>query len=435
MNLKASLLIIRRFLVSPLAGTTRRFRGAILAVSLSLVPLIVVMEISDGMIQGITARYLELGTYHLQALSFDEPSAKDFQDLLVRLEREPGVVLVVPERQGLGLAYSKDGRAGATIRAVPPDLWKRDKGLRSYLSIHQGDFDLSTPDSAVLGTELAGKLGVGVGSEVKVLTTRSLGNEGIIPRVTTFKVKGIVSTGYQELDKLWLYIPLERGDRILSKDTSRKILGVKVADPFGDVTSLVDRLYRGLPPGFRVYSWYELERAQYMSFTTTRYLLLFIMALILCVASVNISSTLVMLQIEKREEIAILKSLGLGPADITRIFLGLGFIVGAVGTFLGIFTGLAIAVSINEIVAFIEAALNFFAGLGRYFFSFAAEPGAGEPIRLFNPQFYLEYIPIRIDFLEIGLTACFSLLITLLASYFPSHGAGRTRPLEVLRKH
>ena len=435
MNFKASLLIIRRFLFSPLAGTTRRFKGAVLAVSLSLVPLIVVMEISDGMIQGITARYLELGTYHLQALSFDEPSAKDFQDLLVRLEREPGVVLVIPERQGLGLAYSKDGRAGATIRAVPADLWKRDKGLRSYLALQQGSFDLSAPDSAVLGTELANKLGVGVGNEIKVLTTRTFGTEGLIPRVTTFKVKGIVSTGYQELDKLWLYIPLERGDRILSKDTSRKLLGVKVADPFGDVSGLVDRLYRGLPPGFRIYSWYELERAQYMSFTTTRYLLVFIMALILCVASVNISSTLVMLQIEKREEIAILKSLGMGPGDISRIFLGLGFIVGCVGTFLGVFAGIAISVSINEIIAVIEGALNFFAGLGRFLFAFASDPGAAEPIRLFNPQFYLEYIPIRIDLLETSLTACFSMLITLLASYFPSRGAGRTRPLDVLRKH
>ncbi len=434
MNLNATLLVIRRYLFSPLSGTSRRFKGAVLAVSLSLVPLVVVMEISDGMIQGITARYLELGTYHLQALSFDEPEARDYRELVERIEREPGVVLAVPERQGLGLAYSKEGRAGATIRAVPADLWERDKGLRSYMTVVRGRFDLSAQDSAVLGTELAGKLGVGVGDRIKLLTTRSFGEEGFIPRVTTFTVKGIVSTGYQELDKLWLYIPIERGDRILSRETSRRIIGIKVADPFGDVSGIVERLYRGLAPGFRIYSWYELERAQYMSFTTTRYLLMFIMTLILCVASVNISSTLVMLQIEKREEIAILKSLGMSPGDVSRVFLGLGFVIGCIGTFLGMSAGLAVSVSINEIISFIEYALNLFASAGRALFSSASGP-ASEPIRLFNPQFYLEYIPIRIDFTETVLTACFSLFVTMIASYIPSRSAGCTKPLEVLRKH
>jgi len=197
----------------------------------------------------------------------------------------------------------------------------------------------------------------------------------------------------------------------------------------------VERLYRGLAPDFRIYSWFELERAQYMSFTTTRYLLMFIMTLILCVASVIISSTLVMLQIEKREEIAILKSLGMSPGEVSRVFLGLGFVIGCIGTFLGMSAGLAVSVSINEIISFIEYALNLFASAGRSLFSFAAGPTTAEPIRLFNPQFYLEYIPIRIDFMETALTACFSLFVTFLASYIPSRGAGGTKPLEVLRKH
>jgi lipoprotein-releasing system permease protein len=386
------------------------------------------------MIQGITARYLELGTYHLQAVSFDDMRNDELDTMLHRILSRPGVSLAVSERQGLGLAYSRTGRTGATIRAVPDTLWKQDPGMRRYLRIQAGDFDLSTPDSAVLGSELAGRLGVKVGDSVKILTTRGFSGAGFIPRVTTFIVRGIVSTGYQELDKLWVYIPLERGNRILSRETSRSIIGIKVENPFADLSALVETLYLGLPPGFRIYTWYELERAQFMSFRTTKYLLLFIMALIICVASVNISSALVMLQIEKRDELAILKSLGLGPGDISLIFQCVGFVVGCIGTFLGVAGGLGISLYINEIIVALEKTLNAAADIGRAVLA-PLGPADGEPIRIFNPQFYLEYIPITIRPGEIIGAACFSLLISLLSSYLPSRAASEIRPIEVMRKH
>jgi lipoprotein-releasing system permease protein len=434
MKIRASLFLASRYLFSPLGGPVRRIRGAVLAVSLSLIPLIVVLEISEGMIQGITARYLELGTYHLQAVSFDDIRNDELDEILNRILSRPGVSLAVSERQGLGLAYSRTGRTGATIRAVPETLWMQDEGMRRYLKVLEGSFDLFTPDSAVLGSELAGRLGVKVGDSVKILTTRGFSGDSFIPRVSTFIVRGIVSTGYQELDKLWVYIPLERGNRILSRETSRSILGIKVENPFGDLGPLVESLYSGLPPGFRIYTWYEIERAQFMSFRTTKYLLLFIMALIICVASVNISSALVMLQIEKRDELAILKSLGLGPGDIYLIFQCVGFVVGCLGTFLGTAGGLGISLYINEIIVLVETGLNAAADIAGIFLN-PFGTASGEPIRIFNPQFYLEYIPITIHPGEILGAACFSLFISLLSSYLPSRAAAGIRPIEVLRKH
>jgi lipoprotein-releasing system permease protein len=427
----APFVVAGRYLAAARKGSIRRIRGAIIAVALSLVPLIVVMEVSEAMIRGITARYLELGTYHLQIVSFSDLREKELLASAEDLAAEPGVLLVVPERQGLGLAYSRTGKTGATIRAVPPDLWERDEGLRRYMEVREGVFDLSGPDAAVIGTELASRLGIGVGDTVKVLTVRTLNGEGLVPRVTTFTVRGVVSTGYQELDKLWMYIPLDRGERILTRETSRRITGIKLEDPFGGIEAARETFGRLLPSGLRLYTWYELEKAQYMSFTTTKYLLLFIMALILAVAAVTISSALVMLQIEKREEIAILKSLGMGPRDISLVFLTVGFVVGLAGTFLGVAAGLAISVSINEIIAGLERLVNFLALAVRTLFFL---PGGGG-ITLLDPQFYLEYIPVRIDFFEVAAAAAFSLLLSLLASYLPSRGAGRVKPLEVLRRH
>lgn len=432
---RASFTVAGRYLVAARTGSIRRIRGAVLAVALSLVPLIVVLEVSEGMIRGITARYLELGTYHLQAVTFGDPRPGETANLTARFEAVPGVTLVVPERQGLGLAYSRTGRAGATIRAFPEDVWSRDEGLRRYMEVRDGVFDLSRPDHAVVGTELAVRLGVGIGDEIKILTSRSLGTDNFIPRVTTFTVRGIVSTGYQELDKLWVYIPRERGERILTRETSRRIIGVKIDRPFGNMEPLMEILQRQLPQGYRLYSWYELEQAQYMSFATTKYLLIFIMALILCVAAVNISSALVMLQIEKREDIAILKSLGMSPREVSLVFIIIGYAVGFIGTFLGTAAGLAIAVSINEIIASLEGFVNSAAGLMRILFLPASGAGSTEQIRIFNPQFYLEYIPVTINGPEIAAAAGFSLVVSLLAAYLPSRGAGRLRPLDVLRKH
>jgi lipoprotein-releasing system permease protein len=139
-----------------------------------------------------------------------------------------------------------------------------------------------------------------------------------------------------------------------------------------------------------------------------------------------------MIQIEKREEIAILKSLGMPGRDISLVFLLLGFIVGCAGTFLGVAAGLTVSLSINEIIAGVESGVNAAFDLGLRLF--LSSPAEGR-IQIFNPQFYLEYIPIRINLKELALAAGFSLLVALLAAYIPSRGAGKIRPLEVLRKH
>ncbi|MDR1626297.1 MAG: FtsX-like permease family protein [Spirochaetia bacterium] len=430
--MKSSLLVVGRYLAGAgKGGSLRRIRGAVLSVALSLIPLIVVMEVSDGMIQGITARYLELGTYHLQAIAGRDAQEAD-GEILSRMRHLPGVDLAVRERQGVALAYSKQGRGGVTLRAVPPELWDSDPGLRAYMEIRSGAFDLSTEDSAVVAAEIASRLRVQVGDEIKILTTRSLAGDSLMPRVSTFTVRGIVSTGYQEMDKLWIYIPIGRGDRIMSRETSRQLIGIKVQKPFEPLEAISRGLRGVLPQGFRIFTWNDLEYAQYVSFRTTRYLLIFIMALIICVAAVNIFSSLVMIQIEKREEIAILKSLGMSGGEISAIFIILGFLVGCVGAFLGVAAGLALSVSINEVIAGVETLINGAWGFVRGLFLL---PNAEEHIRIFNPDFYLEHIPVTIKLEELALAAGFSLLVALFAAWLPSRNAGKIRPLEVMRKH
>jgi len=415
-------------------SSLRRIKGAVLAVALSLIPLILVLEVSDGMIQGITSRILEVGTYHLQVSGYAPMDKEGFGSWVKKIEEVPGVESVALEYQGVCMVYSPEGRAGATVRAISSSLWKEDPRFKKFIQVKEGEFDLSPSDAVVLGSELASRLKVTVGDTVKLLTPYSLGGDSILSRISTFTVRGIASAGYQELDKLWIYIPVERHS-ILSPGASRSLLGIKVQDPFGDLSPLVASIYPLLPQGYHLYTWSELESARYLSFKTTRYLLIFIMMLILSVASVNISSTLIMLQIEKKDEIAVMKSYGFSPQQVVWLFLGLGVSIGLLGTVLGVGIGLALSVSINEIVGILEYLINNSLELA-HFLLFRPQTTVSVPVvRILNPEFYLEKIPVVLKLSEVLGASLFAILVSILSSYFPARAAGALKPLEVLSRH
>ena len=422
-----------RMLFSPASRLSRYLKSAVLGIGLSLVPLIVVLEVADGMIEGITRRYVELGTYHLQVLLPENDPAP--RTLLETIESVPDVRLALVERQGLGLLYAGSSRLGVTIRAVPPSLYERDADFRRYLSLDSGSFTLDSASDILLGREVADRLGAGPGDVVKLLTTVSLPGRSAVPKVTRFTVRGVFSSGYQDLDKLWVYIPLASGRRILSGNGTSEFIGVKVEDPYSRLQHQVTDLRRQLPPGARVYTWYQLEKANYKCFQTTKALLLFIMAMIVVVAAFNISSSLVMVVLEKSQEIAILKAMGAHPAEIRRTFLVTGFSTGLAGAVVGLLLGLLIALNINELIAGLENFLNtlllLISRLGLSVFGPKQPP---PEITLFNSAFYLEKIPIRLELGELFGVTALTLLLATLAAYLPARRAGRIRPLEILRR-
>jgi lipoprotein-releasing system permease protein len=171
-----------------------------------------------------------------------------------------------------------------------------------------------------------------------------------------------------------------------------------------------------------------------MSFQTTKDLLVFIMVLIVIVAAVNISSTLVMLVLEKQEEIAIIKSFGASPAGIVRAFVVAGMILGVLGTVAGVGVGLLIAVTINEVLAAVEWSINAAIWAAeRLVGAFAG--GDFAPVELLSGEYYLQEIPIVIRPSDVLLVSMLTLVLATIAAWFPARRAGRIRPLEVLRKH
>ncbi|TVQ37951.1 MAG: ABC transporter permease [Spirochaetaceae bacterium] len=446
MKIRVSVFLAARLLFGRREGQRGRIRSAIVAVGLSLVPLVVVLQVSDGMIQGITSRFIETGTYHLQAIGREDVTPQELDALRQRLSAIPGVTATIPERQGIGLLYSDSGRAGATVRAVAPEIWLIDPGFRSYIEVQTGTFDLSDERSIVLGAQIARQLQVGPGDAVRLLTVRPGPGGAFLPRISSFTVSGVISTGYQDLDRLWIYIGLQRGLQLLAPGTARQIIGMKIENPYGiqnpifsprpdPATAVVVRAVREqLDASWRLFSWYDLERSRYMSFLTTKNLLVFIMVLIVCVAAVNISSAMVMLIIEKRPEIAILKSVGATPYMISLVFVLCGFFAGVIGAVVGTAIGLLASINVNEILSGIEWLIN---GLTHGAAALLAPFGVLEvpDVSLFHAEFYLEQLPVSILLPELVVASALAIGLSSLAAWIPARRAAAIRPIDVMRKH
>ncbi|MDR2101457.1 MAG: ABC transporter permease [Treponema sp.] len=421
MKTGAACFIALRYLLGRAREGGRYLRGAAAGIALSLIPIIVTLIIADGMIRGITDRFLELGTGHLRIYDYLDPPAVEGE--IPRIAPREGIRGVWPERNGLGVLVGNQGKAGTTIRAVDPSFLE-DEGSSRFLTAVAGEKKLESDQDVLLGEELARSAGAGPGQRIRIMTVRTTPDGRNIPRMTVFTVRGIISSGYRELDSLWCIMTYEAGREILAPEQSSSYLMVKVDDPYRMSGEAARSLAAELGPAYGIYTWQELQRSQYSSYESTRQLLLFIMALIVLVAAVNVSSATSMLAIERQRDIAVLKASGASPADTSGIFLWSAFLTGLTGALLGIGLGLCIGNFINPIIRFLETVLSFFSRLFR-----------GEGINILDSGYYINTIPIIIDWTAVFLIGLFTVLCSVLSSWIPARRSGKQRPLELLRKY
>jgi len=387
-------------------------------IALSLVPLIVVIVVANGLIQGITYRLIEVFTYHLSAqLPY---TSENTESAIREINALPSVVHAHLEKSSFGLVKAGSSSSGTTVKAIQTAVLDTDKGFRENLNLSAGCFCLDaippvlaanvleeklipraadpalltacytqdpasglynlnteiTPENnaalralfdelkyapVIIGTALAEKLEAGIGEQVFLLSVKGLNNKKI-PKSSRFIITGIFSTGYQDVDKYLLYIPYSAGQKILAVENSREYIGIKVQDPFGDMSATiadVKKILRSNNISFSfVETWYNKQWTQFQSFKSTKTSLIFIICLIILVAAVNVYSSIHMLVMSKAHEIAIIRSMGALPGTITLSFVLTGLLTGLIGTFIGISSGLFLAVNINEFMAIIEQIIN-----------------------------------------------------------------------------
>lgn len=405
----------------------RALRGAVLSIGLSLVPLLVVMQVADGMIQGISARYVELGTYHAQAHAFG--SGASLEAARDALRAAPGVRGAWIETQSVGVAFMAGRREGAAIRAVEQGFLD-DPGTAAYLRLEAGSLELSGPNDALLGSALARRLGAAPGDIVNLITVRRRADGEPQPRVGIVRVRGIVSAGYRELDSQWIFIGAGQAARLLDPAGSRSFVGVKADDPFAEPEAAARAAEAALiEGGYAVYPWSRIERNLFESLSSTKAMLILIMAMTVAIAAVNVSSALTTLVLERSHEIAVLKSLGARPKDLARTFAFGGAVLGAAGGAVGSGLGLVAAYRINEILRAMESAANG----ARALWAFVGG-GAYERAALLDPEYYLETIPSTLGLPEVAAVFGATVLLCVIAALLPARKAARLDPMEAFRR-
>lgn len=414
------------------SSARRSLFGAMLCIGLSIVPLIVVISITDGMINGMTERIIGLSSNNLQAYVSpkldDVKSARSFYKYAEGILTVSGVKNVYPEINLSALAAGKHTRSGIEIRGVAANIFESNKSFKKLFQICDGNLDsfsdITDLKQAVIGKKLAEDLELKVGDSIRIITTKSAGDK-ISPKLSSYKISAIISSGYQELDQFWVFIPLESCYKNLSLESATYNVMMETPDSFSpDLVRIQRDVRKYLGRYANVYRWDEIHTAEFENFSSTKVMLIFVMLMIVLVASVNISSAIVMLVMERQKEIAILKSIGATPKGITLSFLMAALSCGAGGIVFGVPVGIIFTLFSNQLVKGLEIIINSVVRVLN-----------GSEIKLMDPAYYLSEIPVEIPGFKIIFVIAGVLLLSLLVSFVPAYKAGKEKPLDILRKN
>ncbi|HPE46463.1 MAG TPA: FtsX-like permease family protein [Deltaproteobacteria bacterium] len=320
-----------------------------------------------------------------------------------------GVVAATPFILSQGLVSSPGGISGAVIRGIDPDSAARVIRLREIITHGSGTLD----DSGVLlGSELAAMYGILVGDAVTLISpTGTITPLGMIPASRTFIVRGIFSTGMYEFDSNMVYISLSAAKKMFMMDT---VSGVEVkVDDIYRADAIAQDVLKNLDEGFWAKTWKDMNKSLFSALRLEKTIMFIILLFIILVAAFSIISTLIMMVMEKRKEIAILKSMGATTEQILKIFVTVGMAIGISGTIAGLVLGLLLAQNLNAVVTAVE-----------FIFKIQVMP---------KDVYYITALPTKVDTVEVASIVTASLLLCFFATIYPARQAARQDPVEVMR--
>lgn len=422
------------------SSARRSLFGALFCIGLSIVPLVVVTSITNGMIKGMTERIIGLSSGDLNAyLATSTKAVKNYEDFVKYsdyVRTVEGVVDVYPEIDISALAAGKTYRTGIQIRAVKNDIFSTNEYFKKLFTVEAGDFTKFENEGgkiAIIGKKMSETLELKPGDTFRIITTKN--NKGTItPKLTSFTVGAVITSGYQELDELWVFVPIETAYSSLSLASASYNVIVYTEDSFSPELVRIQRDVQQIFGRYaNVYRCDQINSAEFENFSSTKVMLVFVMMLIVLVASINISSAIVMLVMERKKEIAILKSIGATPAGITISFIITGMACGFGGILIGLPIGLVLSVNANSLLLILEKIVNWFAKIGYIFRGVSLDEVT--QIHLMDPAYYLQNIPVDLPFGQIFLIVAATLLLSMIVSIIPAIKAGKEKPLDILRKN
>jgi lipoprotein-releasing system permease protein len=382
-----------------------------LGVTLGVAVVCFVMSMHNGFESELRKRLLGT-TSHITIFPRDAMTISSYRELITRIEIVPNVIAASPFIYYKAAISSASAGDGIVVRGIDADEERKTANIADDLQIGKYTFDLPYSDSSeeasgmLMGRTLADRLGVAVGDPVVLYSLRGEDlRRTMRPRVAKFYITGIFETGMYEFDSEMAYISLQSAQKLFQMDDEVTGIHLKLTDIY-----LADRVSpligEAVGPGYDVVPWNILHKNLFSWIALEKKILFIGFILIVLVAAFSIISTLVMLAMEKRSEIGILKTIGSTPASIRKIFIYNGLVVGIIGIICG--WGIALG------AAWVQ---------NRY-----------SIISLPPDLYFINYLPIEVHPLDFIFAGLVTLFICFLAALYPSHRAAEQSVIDVLRQ-
>ncbi|ACV69517.1 lipoprotein-releasing ABC transporter permease subunit [Desulfohalobium retbaense] len=380
---------------------------SVLGVGLGVAALIVVLGVMNGFSNELRDKILGVNAHVIVGAT--SGGFADYEQTAETVRRVQGVTGVMPFIYSEVMCSTPHGVKGAALRGIDPE--RAPEVLNLGEQMVQGSLQALTEPGEypgiILGQDLADRLGVFSGRTINLLSPSGQSSAaGFSPKIKIFRVVGVFESGMYEYDSSLAYVGLPAARDLLGFGGELVTgLEVRLADVY-QAPQIGEAVLERLDPSrFYVRNWMEMNESFFSALKLEKTAMSVILVMIVLVGSFSIITTLIMLVMEKTKDIAILISMGAQAHNIRNIFMLQGTIIGFVGTGLGYALGLG--------VCFL---------LDRYQF-----------IRLPGDVYYLDHLPVQLEWLDMGLIGVAALGLCFLATLYPARQASRLEPAEALR--
>jgi lipoprotein-releasing system permease protein len=401
---------------------------SVLGVMLGVTVLILVIAVMTGFDRELRQKVIDFDAHILVTT---QDILRDWRDLTVKVRNTPGVVATAPYVQGPVIVEFENRRLAPLMRGIDPE--EEEKVVPLAKHIKRGELDLNG-DTAVLGVELARKLGVDLGDRLTIYSPGNLGQildgikklenrdaaqeqqaidqlrEVVLPKELT--VTGIFETGHYLHDSEFLLVPVHIGQELYGLEDALHGITVKTVDPYAAEGIKNDMLRFLKPPEF-AQTWIDMNSQYFEAVRLERTVMFFLLFFIVIVAAFGIMNTLITVTVQKTREIGIMKAIGANIWQIVWVFLAQGMIVGLFGTLTGLGMGMLLIRFRNEFSQWLGNTLG---------------------IEVFPRQIYqFSEIPAEVVPNDVAIICIGAFVICSLAALIPAYFAARLDPVKALR--